>query len=613
MSGFFHLQRASRALDQSKNGTGEIEMTGLKTLLLAARMTIMAAPVLTCAALLGPVPAAAEVALPPEYLAGTYLSDLPADPDAALGQLDGILDTLTGQGEPDPRIVFDITRQQVDILIDAGRAEEAGTLLVTLADYVAGNREVLDRDPAALLSEAAELFLMAGAFNPARDALDALLVEQSDGGLPGEVLAATHEQLAALEEMRGDQAMAEAEREMAAELTAPVTTFSRAAGVDHVAVDVYYATDRVRTSSTTPALVYRSGRGAGLDYGVATVTIPLIHRPGAIETPSIWRAEFGLSPSKHIVLKSVTPMQGDAFFGDLHRAIDDRSRKEIFVFIHGYNTTFEQAAKRAAQMAYDMHFAGLPVLYSWPSLGKLSGYISDAAVVRVSARRLTWFLEDLVTRTGAENVNIVAHSMGNRALTDALELMARRQGIGPGDPPLFDQIVFAAPDVDAGLFAEMMPTIRPLAQRLTLYASERDWALFASRRLHGDAPRAGQGGADLLVQDDFDSVDMTLLGEDMLSHTYFSSALLDLFTLFNMNLDPAERCGLSPSEQDGNKVAWRYDPARCDDSVLLDVLSVFAAQPGLDRDDVVSLVRRAVPDPAMAQEVVNEALDLLFR
>lgn len=588
-------------------------MASHETPLRRARALALGCAGLIGLAILAAAPAPAQTALPVEYLTGAYLADLPDDPDAALVELDGLLDRLAGADEADPNVVYDITRQQIDILIAAGRAAEAGDLLVNLADYATGYRAVLGTDPGTLLSEAADLFAAAGMLDDARAALEALLVEQRDGGLPGAVLAATHERLAALEQARGDDAAAAAEREIAAALTDPETVPSRAAEDDHVAVDVYYATDRARSNRPEPALVYQSRRAPTLDYGIATVTIPRSHRPGAIETPKIWRAEFGLSPSKHVVLKSVTPMAKDAFFDGLGQAIDGRGRKEVFVFIHGYNTSFEKAAKRAAQIAYDMHFAGLPVLYSWPSAARAAGYVSDAAVVRLSGRRLSRFLEDLVARTGAERVNIVAHSMGNRALTDALELMALRRGIKAGDPPVFGQVVFAAPDVDAGLFAEMVPTIRPLAERLTLYASEDDWALFASRRLHGNAPRAGQAGDSLLVQKEFDSVDMTLLGDDMLSHNYFSSALLDLLTLFEMNLDPDQRCGMEPAAPNVGGTAWRYDPAACEESTLLDLLAVLSVEPALDRTGVMSIVQSAIRDPALADTVADEVLGLLFQ
>jgi len=233
---------------------------------------------------------------------------------------------------------------------------------------------------------------------------------------------------------------------------------------------------------------------------------------------------------------------------------------------------YASAAKRAAQLAYDMNFVGVPILYSWPSRDSTAGYMADAAVVQLSARRLSRFLGDVVAQSGATTVHIIAHSMGNRALTEALELMSLRRQQTVDMAPPFDQIVFAAPDVDAGLFAEMLPTIRPLARRLTLYASENDWALVTSRHLHGDAPRAGQGGPDTLAVTQIDSLDMSELGDDMLAHGYFASdrsALVDLAALFWRNVDPANRCGLEKARHESGVSTWRYVPGTCPDTAIL--------------------------------------------
>ena len=126
--------------------------------------------------------------------------------------------------------------------------------------------------------------------------------------------------------------------------------------------------------------------------------------------------------------------------------------------------------------------------------------------------------------------------------------------------PLFDQIVFAAPDVDAGLFVNMVRTIRPIARRLTLYASEKDWALESSRRLHGNAPRAGQGGPGTLADGSIDSIDMSELGDDMLAHSYFAddgSAIADMASLFWKNADPAKRCGLEARSDAAGQQVWQ--------------------------------------------------------
>ena len=298
----------------------------------------------------------------------------------------------------------------------------------------------------------------------------------------------------------------------------------------------------------------------------------------------------------------MTPVAEQAFYNRLQQEFVGRDDREAFVFIHGYNVRFAQAAKRAAQIAYDMHYAGVPVLYSWPSRGATIGYIADTAVVRLSGRRLSRFLEDLVARSGASTIHIVAHSMGNRALTDALELMALRHDLTQGSDPIFGQILFAAPDVDAGLFVSMLQTIRPIAKRLTLYASDEDWALASSRKLHGNAPRAGQGGDYTLVSSNIDSVDMSELGEDMLAHSYFaddSSALADMLALFWHNTSPRLRCGLVAGEQDGpTPLTWRHERGQCGNKSLITVLAHMQRENVTTASHALAVLARTVQNSA---------------
>jgi esterase/lipase superfamily enzyme len=338
-------------------------------------------------------------------------------------------------------------------------------------------------------------------------------------------------------------------------------------------VRIYYGTDRARTGSAFPSKFYGGDRGT-LEMGTALVSVPASHRPGQLEKPNIWTFDVRLDPERHIVLQAVEPAPADDVFARMRKHVEETGTREAFVFVHGFNVTFADAARRTAQMAYDMNFSGLPILYSWPSRGSVLSYISDTAVVNLSGRRLTLFLEEVVARSGAERIHLVAHSMGNRALTDALELYALRNR---DRPPSFDQVLFTAPDLDAGLFAEMARTIRPTATRLTLYTSDKDWALAVSRRLHGDAARAGQGGDGILLSPVFDTVDMTMIGEDILAHSYFAnnaSALTDIFSLFWRDAPPDQRCGMEERAGPNGIVYWYYAPEECDSAALLSTLAI---------------------------------------
>jgi esterase/lipase superfamily enzyme len=280
-------------------------------------------------------------------------------------------------------------------------------------------------------------------------------------------------------------------------------------------VRVYYGTNRRMGNQPT-----------GNQYGTCDVSIPSRHQFGELECPSLWRLEFRESAAKHVLLKSVTPLTGDVCLNQLRGDLSQTTSSEIFVFVHGYNVTFAEAAMRTAQMAFDLRFAGVPLFYSWPSRGDLSGYGSDLKQADLSAGPLAEFLNRVASESGARRIHLVAHSMGNRALVGAL---SRLSGMQPA--PRFDQVVFAAPDLDAGQFAtDIAPRIRPTVQRVTIYSSGSDLALWASR-IWNRTVRLGQPGRTLYEIGEYDWIDVvdaTSIGFDWfeLGHSAYGSELL---------------------------------------------------------------------------------------
>ncbi|GAB5519989.1 MAG: hypothetical protein RhofKO_22400 [Rhodothermales bacterium] len=309
---------------------------------------------------------------------------------------------------------------------------------------------------------------------------------------------------------------------------------------DYVAVQVYYATDRDRSGSTKLAQFYSGERGE-LEFGVAQVSIPEGHTAGEVEKPAWWRFEFQSSPSKHITLLDIAPYDRADVLQSMRHTIATSEEKQVLVFVHGYNVSFAQAVQRTAQLAHDLPLDGAPFLYSWPSDGALMAYGADEEDVAWSVPHLVDVLETITQETGAEKIHVLAHSMGNRAVVGALEVLAERYA-----EPLLDQVVFTAPDIDAADFeAKHVPAIHQLANRLTLYTSAYDKALIASKVRHG-APRAGDSSDYLIVSDlldtvDADQIDMSVVG---LGHSYFAevqSALRDLFDLLHHNRAPDAR------------------------------------------------------------------------
>jgi esterase/lipase superfamily enzyme/HEAT repeat protein len=295
-----------------------------------------------------------------------------------------------------------------------------------------------------------------------------------------------------------------------------------------------------------------------VEMGVCEVTIPDIHEEGELEGPSLLRLDIRVDPERHIILGKVQPLDRQAFFTGLEDELDQKGRN-VLVFIHGYNVSFQDAARRTAQMAADLKFPGAAVFYSWPSQAHFYKYRLDEKNVELSVSQLKSFLLEVADRSQATSINLVAHSMGNRLLTGALkELAASAKNQGT----LFNQVVLAAPDIDADLFKrQIAPAIVTKAHRVTLYASSRDLALYASRQFNSGDPRAGDAGQDVVVVPGIETIDASAGDCSLLGHCYYGSSVSILHDIQQLLADrPArDRQCLHAIPRDGS-MYWIFEP-----------------------------------------------------
>lgn len=325
---------------------------------------------------------------------------------------------------------------------------------------------------------------------------------------------------------------------------------------DYAVVRVFFATDRNLTEYEEPEKMFGGDRG-NLAYGTCEVSIPRDHRMGELESPSIWRLEFREDPAKHVVLLGTTISSRDQFFRDLAALVGESAEESAFLFIHGYNVTFVDAARRTAQIWYDLAFAGAPVFYSWPSQGTTSGYIVDEQNIEWAEANLKGFLEDFFSRSEAQSVFLIAHSMGNRALTRALASLLTEK---PALRSRLKEVILTAPDVDAEVFKrDIAPALAATDRPVTMYASSEDLALMASREVHG-YPRAGESGDGLVVVDGIETIDATGADTSLLGHSYFAetySVLSDMFYLIRYGQRADERPGLLGIDAQAGRY-WKF-------------------------------------------------------
>jgi esterase/lipase superfamily enzyme len=318
-------------------------------------------------------------------------------------------------------------------------------------------------------------------------------------------------------------------------------------------VRVFFATDRQPAGEG-----FGGARAQHLRYGQVVVSVPFSHRPGMIEAPSLWRLEFSENPRKHMVILSRRVTDEASFFASIQESVAQSERRASFLFVHGYNVSFDDAAKRTAQIAYDLDFTGAPVFYSWPSQAALEGYTVDENNVEWSQYNLKGFLRRYAQQSGADDIYLIAHSMGNRALTRAVtELFAEE----PEMRHRFKEIILTAPDIDADVFRrDLAPKLAAGCDRITLYVSDGDVALLASQKVHGGYVRVGDARAGVIVVPGIETVDASGLDTSFMEHSYFAetgSVLDDLRAMLREGLRAAQR-GLQEMQAASGISYWKF-------------------------------------------------------
>ncbi|MDZ5454516.1 alpha/beta hydrolase [Labrys sp. ZIDIC5] len=246
-------------------------------------------------------------------------------------------------------------------------------------------------------------------------------------------------------------------------------------------VNVLVATTRQR--SETDKRDFTAKRNFGLSYEAYTISVPPNHVAGNIE----WPKKPPGNPAVNFVVTNSAPLDQARF--DAAVVKDTKGTGEVIVFVHGYNTNYQEAVYRVAQLEKDSGFPGAVVAFAWPSLGTLTGYVADRESTTYSRDYLENTLNGLARTPGVKRIHIIAHSMGNWLAVETLR-QARIRGNSAFLPKL-GEIFLMSPDIDIDVFRTQLDTIGKLNQPITVAISRDDRALGFSQRLAGDVPRVG--------------------------------------------------------------------------------------------------------------------------
>lgn len=284
-------------------------------------------------------------------------------------------------------------------------------------------------------------------------------------------------------------------------------------------VDVFVATSRAPADEA--AQFFSGERSETLNFARVTVSIPPDHKIGAIERPK----RLPVDPRKEfVVLSPETIASADGFAQAVDADLTEKpsGKRNLLLFVHGYNTDFTSAVLRTAQFAHDSGFEGTPILFTWASRGRTLDYVYDLNSA-LHARDALIETGAALRNTRAERLDILAHSMGNLLTVEAIRQMSLAGQFNATGR--INSVVLAAPDIDLDLFRKQIAPIKPGDPPIYVLVSGDDKALAFSSRIAGNVGRVGGADPEELSALGLTVVDLTKVKDDeSIHHTKFANA-----------------------------------------------------------------------------------------
>lgn len=233
------------------------------------------------------------------------------------------------------------------------------------------------------------------------------------------------------------------------------------------------------------------------------------------------------------------------------------SKKEVAVFIHGFNNSIDDAAFTIGEMWHFGGRKGVPIAYTWPA-GK--SYAADYESCQFTIFHLKQFLRGIASCPDVEKVHLIAHSRGTDVTTTALrELNIEYQSAGKNtrDELKLGNLVLCAADLDIDVVGQRIGAerLQLVPERVTLYVSQTDRALGAAANLiFKSSDRLGHiSPSDLTPQQQkalamFPQLQIidARIKSDLIGHSYFHSnpaVSSDLILVLRDNRGPGAENG----------------------------------------------------------------------
>ena len=278
-----------------------------------------------------------------------------------------------------------------------------------------------------------------------------------------------------------------------------------------------------REQATNAGELYSGERGNAISLNSITVSIPPdgARKLGEVQWPKRLPANPRTEFAVLNVEKIATQNQGHTWFRK-----NRNPKKQVLIFVHGFNNTYADAVFRFAQITHDAGTDAAPILFTWPSRASAFGYLYDKESTNYSRRAL----EDLIIQTAISSdvgdITILAHSMGTWLAVEALRGVAMREKTMPSK---VKNVILASPDIDVDVFRRQLVEMGIKRPQFTIFASTKDRALEISRWISGGVNRVGGIDAapykDVLKQLGITVIDTsTVTSQDALRHNAFADS-----------------------------------------------------------------------------------------
>ncbi len=295
-------------------------------------------------------------------------------------------------------------------------------------------------------------------------------------------------------------------------------------------LNLLYVTDRAPASDPqTTTLSYGSERSRTMSFGSIDIRVEPDSSGGTEEMKLDGVKEIGRFPevpypavfadSGYRRAPSIVASHEEAVASlqdEIHRRLAKFARKEVVIFIHGYNNTFADAAFATGNLCRLLGQDFVCVVLTWPaggSRGAFMGYNVDRESGEFAVADIRKAIRAIGQTDGVRGIHIIAHSRGADVLASAFQqlseeayvsrfsntenlkvrnivLFASDIDLDVAGTKIFD--VFSDPDAPYGAKKNPNAPIKQGSFHMTIYSSPVDQALGAASSIFGSRLRLGQ-------------------------------------------------------------------------------------------------------------------------